>query len=199
MSLQTQFIKFNDKIRIDYDVKTELKDKRDILIGILRDSGKLPGFTILNQGSYIMYTGLEAVDVPVIYAWNEPLDIGCHVAYIKLSNRGCYECFFRRDIETNELYDVTAYSEKGQLITKNLSGCGGSFIPYGSTISLKTAVICTDLLKKVISDRCNENILISSKGEGYYYEKAGLIISDAYNNQKESVLTVSGSNFAKRN
>lgn len=141
----------------------------------------------------------NSIDVPVIYAWNEPLDIGCHVAYIKLSNIGCYECLFGRDLETNELYDVTAYSEKGQLITKNLSGCGGSFIPYGSTVSLKTAMICADLLKKVIGDRCNENILISSKGEGYYYEKAGLITSDIYINQRESILTVKGSNFVKAN
>lgn len=141
----------------------------------------------------------SSIDIPTIYAWNEPLDIGCHVAYIKLGNFGCYDCLFKRDKGTNELYDATAYSKQGQTITKNLTGCGGSFIPYGSTVSLKTSMICIDLMKKVISDRCCENILLSSKGEGYYYEKSGLIPSEIYKNQKESTLTISGRDFVRMN
>ena len=35
MSLQTYFKEFNKKIKMDYDVKSELKDKRDILLNIL--------------------------------------------------------------------------------------------------------------------------------------------------------------------
>ncbi|QSX05591.1 nucleotidyltransferase [Sedimentibacter sp. zth1] len=62
MSLQAQFINFNAKIRLDYNVNSELKDKRDILVDILRNSGKLPGFTVLNQGSYSMHTGVESID-----------------------------------------------------------------------------------------------------------------------------------------
>lgn len=32
MSIQTELIKFNDKIRADYKTKSELAEKRDILI-----------------------------------------------------------------------------------------------------------------------------------------------------------------------
>lgn len=39
-----------------------MADKRDILVGILRDSKKLPEFDILNQGSYSMYIGTEPLD-----------------------------------------------------------------------------------------------------------------------------------------
>ncbi len=62
MSLQTDFLEFHNRIKLDYDVRSELKDKRDILVDILRDSGKLPGFEVLNQGSYIMHTGAEPLD-----------------------------------------------------------------------------------------------------------------------------------------
>ena len=62
MSLQTEFLNFHDRIKLDYDVRTELKDKRDVLVRILRNSGKLPGFDVLNQGSYIMYIGTEPLD-----------------------------------------------------------------------------------------------------------------------------------------
>ena len=62
MGLQKYFKEFNKKIKMDYDVKGELKDKRDILLGILRDADDLPPFTEYNQGSYSMYLGVEPLD-----------------------------------------------------------------------------------------------------------------------------------------
>ena len=38
MSVQSQLKKFNEKIKVDYDVKAELAEKRDILVGILREN-----------------------------------------------------------------------------------------------------------------------------------------------------------------
>ncbi|MFR3820870.1 MULTISPECIES: nucleotidyltransferase domain-containing protein [Hungatella] len=62
MSLQKYFKEFNKSIKMDYEVKSELASKRDILLKKLRDSNDLPSFTELNQGSYIMYTGVEPLD-----------------------------------------------------------------------------------------------------------------------------------------
>lgn len=42
MSLQTYFKEFNKAIKMDYDVKSELKEKRDILLGILRNDDDIP-------------------------------------------------------------------------------------------------------------------------------------------------------------
>ena len=62
MSLQKHFENFNDKIRVDYDTKAELAEKRDILTDKLKKNDDLPAFETLNQGSYSMYTGVEPVD-----------------------------------------------------------------------------------------------------------------------------------------
>lgn len=62
MSLQSRFIAFHDKIRLDSSTKEELREKRDVLVGILRDSGELPGFQEFSQGSYGMHLGVEPVD-----------------------------------------------------------------------------------------------------------------------------------------
>lgn len=62
MGLQKYFKDFNDAIKMDYTEKAELASKRDILLKKLRDSEELPSFTELNQGSYIMYTGIEPLD-----------------------------------------------------------------------------------------------------------------------------------------
>lgn len=62
MSLQIYFKEFNDSIKMDYDVKSELKEKRDILLGILRNNDDLPAFDEYNQGSYSMHLGVEPLD-----------------------------------------------------------------------------------------------------------------------------------------
>lgn len=62
MSLQKYFKEFNEKIKMDYDVKSELKEKRDILLEILRNADDIPSFTKYDQGSYSMHLGVEPLD-----------------------------------------------------------------------------------------------------------------------------------------
>lgn len=62
MALQTQFEKFNKKIKMDYDENIELKSKRDILVNKLKKNDDLPSFTVINQGSYAMCTGVKPLD-----------------------------------------------------------------------------------------------------------------------------------------
>ena len=62
MSLQKYFKDFNDAIRLDFDVNSELSEKRDILLKKLKNSEKLPSFNKLVQGSYAMHTGVESID-----------------------------------------------------------------------------------------------------------------------------------------
>ena len=127
------------------------------------------------------------IDTTVVYEWNEPLDIGCHVAVISSRNIGCYECFFKRSEYTGDLYDAVAYTEPGQNVTRNVSGCGGSYIPYGSTVSLKTVAIGMDCIGRVLDGRCEDNYLISAKGDGYYFSKAGLRTSVVYMKQEKEI------------
>lgn len=139
------------------------------------------------------------LEIPVIYAWNEVLGIGNHVAYIKYGNPGCYECFLGRNDETGELYDRTSYCESGQDVVKRVAGCGSAFIPYGSTVSLKTAAVCVDTVKKIHENRYTDNMIISIKGDDYYFLKAGLKVSKKYLNQKDNITEYSGTLFANSN
>lgn len=59
MSIQTEFLKFNERIRTDYSTNSQLASKRDILVKILRNSGRLPSFSVYDQGSYALFTGIE--------------------------------------------------------------------------------------------------------------------------------------------
>lgn len=59
MSVQSEFIEFNKKIKLDYETRNELADKRDILVKKLQESGKLPSFEKIDQGSYALHLGVE--------------------------------------------------------------------------------------------------------------------------------------------
>lgn len=140
------------------------------------------------------YINTNRINTPVFYIWNETLDIGSHVAVIQFDKAGCYECIFKRD-EILGLYDSTSYCKPGQNVTKNVSGCSGTFIPYGSLISIQSSILFINLLKKFAEGRIEKNIVVSEKGDDYYFKKSGFILSDNYNNQKDKISTIKGSDF----
>lgn len=143
------------------------------------------------------YIFLNKISTPIVYAWNEVLGIGSHVAYIKYGSIGCYECFIGRDEDTGELYDRTSYCQAGQKVVQKVAGCGNSFIPYGSAVSLKTAGICVETVKKIFEGRYADNMIISAKGDDYHFRKAGLQVSNRYLRQKDTVVEYSGILFSK--
>ena len=136
------------------------------------------------------------IGVPVIYAWNEALGIGNHVAYFQYGNAGCYECLFKRDEDNEELYDRTSYCEHGQDVVQKVAGCGSAFIPYGSTVSIKTAAMCVDTVKKIFEGRYSDNTIISAKGDDYHLKRAGLKVSTKYLNQKDCIVEYRGNLLA---
>lgn len=143
------------------------------------------------------YMYLHKLSTPIVYAWNEVLGIGSHVAYIQYGNIGCYECFFGRDEDTDELYDRTSYCKPGQNIVQKVAGCGSSFIPYGSTVSFKTAGMCVETVKKIFEGRYTDNMIISAKGDGLHFKKAGLQVSNKYLRQIDDVVEYNGKQFSK--
>lgn len=152
-----------------------------------------------NVNRYInQYVFENEIAVPIVYAWNEVLGIGNHVAYINYKNKGCYECFIGRDEESLEIYDRTSYCKPGQKITRKLSGCGSSFIQYGSNVSLRTVNICIDTITKVFEGRYKNNMIISCKGDDFYFKKAGLILSNKYINQKNDTVEYTDEKFINK-
>lgn len=63
--MQKQFEKFHETIRVDYDMSSTLREKRDIVVErikkYLRDNGH-PTCEVLLQGSYKMKTGVQPVE-----------------------------------------------------------------------------------------------------------------------------------------
>jgi len=145
------------------------------------------------------YIFFNKINSPVFYVWNEPLDLGCHVAFIKYTNLGCYNCFFDKTCDENLLYDKFSFSAPNQEFTKSVSGCTGTFIPYGSSISLKSSMLFMDCLKKVIHGEGNINFIVSEKGDDYYFKQAGFKVSKVYQDQLNVIDIIEGKNFFNKN
>lgn len=99
MGLQKQFEDFHQTIKMDFDVKTELAEKRDILIQKLLDCTDVPGFKYFNQGSYAMHTGVIHLDKEY------DIDVG-----LKFNvNKADYTPTELKQLIHNELEDHTDY------------------------------------------------------------------------------------------
>lgn len=128
MSLQKYFKDFNKNIKMDYDEKSELASKRDILLKKLRDSGELPSFIELNQGSYSMYTGVEPLnkeyDIDVGLRFNvnkddyEPTELKNiiykilknHTEYGATMKKPCVTVTYKKDGEVAYHVDLVVYT-----------------------------------------------------------------------------------------
>ena len=127
MSLQTYFKEFNKAIKMDYDVKSELKEKRDILLGILRNDDDMPAFDEYNQGSYSMHLGVEPldkeydIDVGLRFHVNrddyEPMDLKekirdllkNHTEYGAKIKKPCVTVTYKKDGEAAYHVDLVTY------------------------------------------------------------------------------------------
>lgn len=138
------------------------------------------------------YVFNNKIGVPVIYAWNEVYGIGNHVAYFKYGNKGCYNCLFGRTEQTEELYDKSSYCKQGQKIVQSAEGCGKTYVPYGDIISLKTVLLCLDVIRKAFSGKLETNLLVSMKGDDSFFRAQGFETSGRYSRQKENIKILTG-------
>lgn len=131
MSIQSKLVEFCDKIKLDFDTKEELREKREILIKKLEASEELPSFEAINQGSYAMYTGIEPekdqeydIDVALIFSVNkddyEPMELKYkvneilenHTDYGAKIKKPCVTVSYKKDGEVAYHVDLVIYSHE---------------------------------------------------------------------------------------
>lgn len=83
---------------------------------------------------------------PVVVTWLEALDLGGHAIGISPTGQGCLDCLYRDDEGADSLYLRVSFLAHGQVVTKNLTGCASTFVPYGAIQSRKTALLAAELM-----------------------------------------------------
>jgi cyclic GMP-AMP synthase DncV-like protein len=131
--IQRYFIEFHDRIRLDpFDENEDLRDKRDMLIGELKDKLPMdvPTFRHFNQGSYAMNTGTRPkdgnydIDVGIVFAckkdkYPDPVTLKRHVLKaLEHGNRTvrirrpCVTVEYLRDGKVDYHVDLAIYVER---------------------------------------------------------------------------------------
>ena len=138
VDLQTQFYKFHEAIKIDFDGNAPLRDKRDIILKDLMEGLKrqfpnhTPTFKWFNQGSYDLSTGIEPlagedydIDIGIIFNFSKDiyrpvtvkewvytsLNTGARTVEIK---RPCVRVQYHKKGEKSFHVDLAVYSfDKG--------------------------------------------------------------------------------------
>jgi molybdopterin/thiamine biosynthesis adenylyltransferase len=87
----------------------------------------------------------------IVITWLEPLGLGGHAISISTTGEGCLDCVYRDSEKQSSLYPIVSFIEQGQSVSKNLTGCLGSFIEYSALHSKKTAIIAVELVYRQIA------------------------------------------------
>jgi hypothetical protein len=86
----------------------------------------------------------------VIFCWNEANSVGGHSVALSLE-KSCFECLYTNE-EGFSLNNELSFVETGQNISKNITGCGGTFTPFSYLDSSQTAILasrqCIEMLTK---------------------------------------------------
>ena len=121
--------------------------------------------------------------VPFVICFNEPYGIGGHVIICNITRNSCLRCLYT-DIISSDLVEYRgSFVESGQSFKKNISGCGGAFVPYSRLDSQQTAIVATRLIIDALKGKVTENTVKSWVGEKNQLKDAGKKESNYYNGQ----------------
>jgi hypothetical protein len=83
----------------------------------------------------------SGLDLPVVVTWLEAMDLGGHSVLLRTGRPGCLDCVYRDEEGAADLAAQTSFLAPGQKVTRNLTGCGSIFVPYGALQSRQTALL----------------------------------------------------------
>lgn len=82
--------------------------------------------------------------LPLVFTWLEPLDLGGHSVLVWSHGEGCLDCLYRDEEGAPSLHARTAFLEPNQAVSKNLTGCSSVFVPFGALQSRRTGLMAAE-------------------------------------------------------
>ena len=116
----------------------------------------------------------NVLHLPVVYTWLEALDLGGHSVLAWTNGEGCLDCIFRDDEGLASLYSRTAFLAPNQVVTRNLTGCAGNFVPYGALQARRTALLAAEHLLTALDGNQPAASYRNWVGEGKVARQQGL-------------------------
>lgn len=116
----------------------------------------------------------EKHQLPLVFTWLEALDLGGHSVLLWSNKEGCLDCLYRDDEGQPSLLPRTAFLEANQPVTRNLTGCGSTFMPYSALQSRRTGLMAAEQMLGAIAGKLSEPAYSFWTGEGTVAQEQGL-------------------------
>ena len=111
------------------------------------------------------YCRHENVGVPVINCWLEGYGIGGHAILVMPGAKGCWHCaYVDPQTLTRGLTSNLNFLKPGQVVMRNLGGCGTQFLPYSGIAASCTATMAADLSVRFLAGEVTTSSKVSWKG-----------------------------------
>ncbi len=120
------------------------------------------------------------ISAPFVVCFNEPYGIGGHAIACNIEKSSCLRCLYTDLLSTDLVEFRGSFVEKGQSFKKNISGCGGAFVPYSRLDSQQTAIITTRLVLEILHNEITRNTVRSWVGSDNKLKEAGKVESAYY-------------------
>lgn len=103
---------------------------------------------------YIARTIINSPDrTNLVITWVEPLGLGGQVLTFPSNVQNCFDCIFRTADGETALHPIVSFVKPNQKISRNLTGCGGSFVPYSALHSRRTALLAAEEIVKLLEGK----------------------------------------------
>jgi hypothetical protein len=80
------------------------------------------------------------------FTWLEPLDLGGHSVLMHCGQEGCLDCLYRDEEGQPALSPRSAFLEPNQPVSRNLTGCASTFVPFGAIQARRTGLLAAEHL-----------------------------------------------------
>ena len=82
--------------------------------------------------------------LPVVFTWLEALDLGGHSVLIWTNSEGCLDCLYRDGEGAATLHPRTSFLKPNQHVSRNLTGCASTFVPFGAIQARRTGLVAAE-------------------------------------------------------
>lgn len=96
------------------------------------------------ERSFSRYFRGKVTPLPVAFTWLEALDLGGHSVLAWSNSEGCLDCLYRDDEGQPALHSRTSFLEPDQHVSRNLTGCASTFVPFGALQARRTGLLAAE-------------------------------------------------------
>nr|WP_245176259.1 MULTISPECIES: ThiF family adenylyltransferase [unclassified Cupriavidus] len=105
------------------------------------------------ERSFSRYFRGKAKRLPVVFTWLEALDLGGHSVLTWSDGEGCLDCLYRDDEGQPVLHPRTSFLEPDQHVSRNLTGCASTFVPYGALQARKSGLLAAEHILSALTSK----------------------------------------------